>query len=124
MHEPRGVVIVIVIMIVVFILDRTAGVVTGIVLFLARVRGFGCVVAGTAAAATAGAGGAGASAGAILVVAIIVPGRGEDASIFASAFDAFVAVLVQRGKVLPQIFVHGRHWVPFPHRRESLRERA
>lgn len=97
-------------------LDNAA--VARVILLLARIGGFGCVVAGAAAAGT--------SALAVLLViitaTIAIPRNGRDASILSPAFDSFVAVLIQRCKVLPQVFVHGGHRVTFAHRGEPLRE--
>lgn len=44
--------------------------------------------------------------------------RHRDPSVLASALDAFVAVLVQRRKIFPQLFIRRRDRVAFPHRRE------
>ena len=99
-------------------LDNAA--VARVVLLLTRVGGFGCVVAGAATARTS------ALAALLFIIttatAIALPRNGGDASILAPAFDPFVAVLIQRRKVLPQVFVHGGHRVTFAHRGESLRE--
>lgn len=43
---------------------------------------------------------------------------GEDTTILATAFDAFIAVLVHRSEVLPQVFVGGRNAVTVAHRCE------
>lgn len=44
--------------------------------------------------------------------------RHRDASVFASPLDTFVAILVQRREIFPQLLVRGRHGVAFAHCRE------
>lgn len=44
--------------------------------------------------------------------------RHRDPSVLASPLDAFVAILVQRREIFPQLLVHGRHGVAFAHCRE------
>lgn len=44
---------------------------------------------------------------------------GEDPSIFPTSFDTFVAVLVQGGKVLPELLVGSRDGIAFTHRGEA-----
>ena len=47
--------------------------------------------------------------------------HGEDTAVFAAPFDAFVAVLVKRGEVFPELPVGRRDGVALPHRGEAQR---
>lgn len=85
-------------MTVLLIILKPAG--TARVVFLFRpVRNVRCImatdVAGTASAPSV-----------LLGVVIFFPRRCKNPSVLSAAFDAFVTVLVQRGKVFPEIFVH------------------
>ena len=85
-------------MTVVLIILKPAGT-ARVVLLFGSVRDFGCVV-------TTDVAGTAPTTSFLLGVLIVFPRRCKNPSVFSAAFDAFVTVFVQCGKVFPEIFVH------------------